>query len=98
MIGGPVLAVETGYTRGHGGVFHPLGQHNRPKVIVPDEGKDQNWKGGDRGPDQGQHHEPANPPLRHALNAGRFDQLKRQGADKVAHEQGAKPGLKRDVE
>ena len=67
------------------------------QIIIPDKGKDQNGKCGNRRLHEWKDHKPKYPPFRNPFNSGCFDQLMRQGFDEVTHEEGAKSSLKRDV-
>ena len=98
MIHRAELRVKRSDACGHGLAFWSLGQHHSPEIIIPDKGKYQHRKRRKGGLHQGQDHIPENADFRDAFDARRLDQLKRQGADKVTHEERAKPGLKRDME
>ena len=72
----------------------PLGQNIGPEKIIPDKCENQN----SQGKMLTSHDDiPEYPPLCDALYPRTFDKLKWQGFYKIAHEQSAKPGLKRRV-
>ena len=91
------LAVEAGDAGGDGLRLGALGQDDGPEIVVPDEGEDQHGKRRDGGAHERQDDKPEDAPFGDAFDPRGLDQLDRQGLDEVAHEEGAEPGLERDV-
>ena len=91
------LAIKGAYPRRDWFNLLPLGQNIGPEKIIPDKCENQNSQGSNRGPDKWHDDIPEYPPLCDALYPRTFDKIKWQGFYKIAHEQSAKPGLKRRV-